>query len=331
MPVTNIHTLNTSIRGFSVGSTRTDFLSDGLGSVTQEINSLCQSNSSQRFTPYGNLVWRTGDDASSFGWVGNLGYRSTGLAGSEYYVRSRHYSSTTGNWTSVDKLWPRELPFGYVLGNPTTYTDSTGYKCDCRVIQKSTHFARFNCAKVGGLWNTIYSWSPAPTGNPGPDPCKRCPNSGHCGGATCRPICKGTRLIEVTLTQTIHAGSLTSTLSKDCLKSDDNNCPGDVNIFNIIVQMLKEIGVPLPFLDYIKDTLPQIGGGGCPGRSEWELNGIVTEFIFNKKRYKCPNWQFYQSFRQDYVCCDCGRDIYSVGPLGVMTYTQCHPEYAEVT
>ena len=81
-----------------------------------------------RAKPFGDTLYQDGPDIR-FKWVGSLGYRSTGLAHAEYYVRARHYGTQEGSWTTVDPLWPGEAAYGYVNGNPTNWSDPIGLGC----------------------------------------------------------------------------------------------------------------------------------------------------------------------------------------------------------
>lgn len=49
-----------------------------------------------------------------------------GLTFAEQYNRARWLSTKTRQFITRDVLWPRELPYGYVAGNPTTWIDPTG-------------------------------------------------------------------------------------------------------------------------------------------------------------------------------------------------------------
>ena len=44
-----------------------------------------------------------------------------------HYVRARHYSYVTGNWSTVDPLWPDESAYGYVGGKATFWDDQFGF------------------------------------------------------------------------------------------------------------------------------------------------------------------------------------------------------------
>jgi hypothetical protein len=46
-----------------------------------------------------------------------------------HYVRARHYSKTSGTWTTVDPLWPTELAFTYSDARSTFGVDFLGTGC----------------------------------------------------------------------------------------------------------------------------------------------------------------------------------------------------------
>lgn len=45
-------------------------------------------------------------------------------------MRARHYPYVTGNWSTVDPLWPSQLAFSYVQGRAVFGIDSTGKNWD---------------------------------------------------------------------------------------------------------------------------------------------------------------------------------------------------------
>ncbi len=104
-------------------------MTDELGSVIR--TEFQYGGANFRYTPYGKLMKSTlGYTDFQFGWVGSLGYRETNLTHAEQYVRARHYSSTEARWTTVDPLWPFQLPFTYVHANPVNLTDRMGLSTD---------------------------------------------------------------------------------------------------------------------------------------------------------------------------------------------------------
>src|SRR5689334_22265100 len=128
MPVTNYYTVNGEIIGEkTAGGTRTDYLTDALGSVIGTANQSAQVVNTYRYKPYGAQLAKTGAGADpAFRWVGNQGYRQTGKKWSDVYVRARHYGSTTGRWTSIDPLWPNQPQYDYAAAGPNVRTDMTG-------------------------------------------------------------------------------------------------------------------------------------------------------------------------------------------------------------
>src|SRR5215472_104284 len=131
MAVTNYYTVNGAlIVGKTAGGSRTDYLTDALGSVTATVNQSGQVVNTYRYKPYGAQLAKTGVGADpAFQWVGESGYRQTGKKYSDVYVRARHYDSRSGRWTSKDPLRysiGRENLYGYVGGRPTLDRDPSG-------------------------------------------------------------------------------------------------------------------------------------------------------------------------------------------------------------
>jgi hypothetical protein len=91
------------------GSYKVDVAYDGFGSVLDSWNMSTYTN---------------------FTWGGGHGYRQTGLAYSSVYVRARHYSNMDAGWTTIDPLWPSEMPYGYVNGRVPGGVDPSGMKAE---------------------------------------------------------------------------------------------------------------------------------------------------------------------------------------------------------
>jgi RHS repeat-associated protein len=102
------------------------YLEDFLGSVTGEMTTSNVVSNSRRFTPYGRDWLGVPSVAHSPAWIGGHGYHPTGLKWAGYSVFHRVVTPETGQWTTRDPLWPEELAYGYVNGNPTTWTDPSG-------------------------------------------------------------------------------------------------------------------------------------------------------------------------------------------------------------
>jgi RHS repeat-associated protein len=110
---------------YDSGGVTKDFLTDHLGSIIAEVDQDENVTYQARYSAYGPPTSSTGTGCG-FGWVGTHGYRETGLPHMSHYVRARHYSQVTGNWSTVDPLWPGESAYGYVGGRSTTGIDPTG-------------------------------------------------------------------------------------------------------------------------------------------------------------------------------------------------------------
>jgi RHS repeat-associated protein len=120
---TSYYTVDGEIIGESTNGTRLDYLTDALGSVTAKVDQTGSLASSARYKPYGEKL---SGSAFTFGWIGSLGYRAA-VNGS--YVRARHYSKTSGAWTTIDPLWPAEKAYIYVNSRPVKFRDYSGEGC----------------------------------------------------------------------------------------------------------------------------------------------------------------------------------------------------------
>ena len=132
---------------YDSGGVTKDFLTDHLGSITAEMDQNQNRTFETRYSAYGRNNWSTGTGCG-FGWVGSYGYRETGLFHMSHYVRARHYSYLTGNWSTVDPLWPDESAYGYVGGRASILTDGSGrgdsigsIRRDCSKLSKQACFA----------------------------------------------------------------------------------------------------------------------------------------------------------------------------------------------
>jgi len=109
------------------GATTEYFLTDGLGSVRQLVNSAGNVTLAKSYQPYGAEVSSSGSGSSSYGFSGEM-IDPTGLT----YLRARYYASDTGRFISRD-TWggnynqPLSLNrWNYVEGNPINRTDPSG-------------------------------------------------------------------------------------------------------------------------------------------------------------------------------------------------------------
>jgi hypothetical protein len=130
MAVTNYMSVNGQILSETTNGETTLYGTDALGNVVNTANHKCEVLNTYVYKPYSGEVWvKTGSSPDpKFLWVGSHGYRQTGLHYKflSAYVRSRHYQGPTASWTSVDSLWPSEMPYGYVDGRVMAGVDPSG-------------------------------------------------------------------------------------------------------------------------------------------------------------------------------------------------------------
>jgi RHS repeat-associated protein len=101
-------------------------VSDGLSSTSEALDAAGNVMFEQLYEPFGSVRYTSGAAPTAKGFTGQRSDPS-GLA----YYNARYYDPTVGQFTSADSVpdgWNR---FGYVHGNPTTYTDPSGHIIDC--------------------------------------------------------------------------------------------------------------------------------------------------------------------------------------------------------
>jgi len=96
-----------------------------------------------------------------YGYTGNTGSRHLGILLAEQYNRRRIFTTWFKQWITRDPLWPEELAYGYVNGNPTTWIDPRGLL---------TLLASALCFAPRPRWVPIDIWA------------KLCPESPLCSG-----------------------------------------------------------------------------------------------------------------------------------------------------
>ena len=137
---------------------------DSLGSVvTTSLNGVPENT--YRYKPYGGLLAKTGTaNDPSFLWNGGSGYRATTLPSASHYVRVRHFSMLTGQWTTTDPLWPQERPYGYVRGQATSTGDFSGLQQKAPPmpicvptfsIAPSSFVSSVTPSKQTGMWDVL--------------------------------------------------------------------------------------------------------------------------------------------------------------------------------
>lgn len=121
------HTVNGMLIGETSNGVRRGYLPDALGSAVATVDDNGSIENTYRYKPYGSLLAKTGTAADPrFLWAGTSGYRTNSGVCTDIYVRTRHYCTFHGSWTSPDPLWPAEPVLVYCDSNPTSVTDPMG-------------------------------------------------------------------------------------------------------------------------------------------------------------------------------------------------------------
>ncbi len=112
------------VTAVSVNGAISYLVQDALGSINEAISSSGNTalvTATQLFTPYGGTRYTTGSMPTVIGFTGQQGDPS-GLV----YMNARYYDPLAGQFTSADTVQGPNR-FGYVAGNPTSFTDPTGH------------------------------------------------------------------------------------------------------------------------------------------------------------------------------------------------------------
>jgi RHS repeat-associated protein len=105
------------------GSTTVWYHHDQLGSTRLVTSSTGVSQATYTYDPYGGLASSTGSITNPFRFCGQYQDAESGL----YYLRSRYYDGSTGQFTAVDSAVATTMePFGYVRGTPLDRSDPSG-------------------------------------------------------------------------------------------------------------------------------------------------------------------------------------------------------------
>jgi len=110
------------------GGTVSTYVRDTLGSTIGLMNSSGTLTDRWEYWPYGEVVSRTGTNATPFTFLGVIGYFQDVLA-KLFYVRARHLRVDLARWLTVDPLWPRQPAYVYATAQPMVKTDPSGLIC----------------------------------------------------------------------------------------------------------------------------------------------------------------------------------------------------------
>src|ERR1035438_149168 len=94
--------------GMVVSETRngveSDYVCDTLGSTIGLMDSTGTLTDRWEYWPYGEVVSRTGTNATPLTFLGVIGYFQDVLS-KLFYVRARHFRPDLGRWMTQDALW----------------------------------------------------------------------------------------------------------------------------------------------------------------------------------------------------------------------------------
>ena len=102
--------------------------SDGLGSVSEALSPSGSATGAQLYSPYGGMRYSSGTMPTNKGFTGQ--YSDVASSGLDYYG-ARYYDPSLGQFTSGDTTNDGLNRYGYVKGNPETFTDPTGHRRMC--------------------------------------------------------------------------------------------------------------------------------------------------------------------------------------------------------
>jgi len=115
--------------GMVVSETRSgvesDYVSDPLGSTIGLMGVTGTMTDRWEYWPWGEVVSRTGTNATPLTFLGILGYFKDVLD-KLFYVRARHLRADLAKWLTVDPLWPNEQAYVYANEQPVSRVDPSG-------------------------------------------------------------------------------------------------------------------------------------------------------------------------------------------------------------
>jgi len=119
----------TTINGKIVSEKRngvpSDYIPDALGSTIALLSDTHQITDSWTYWPNGQVRTRTGTNVTPHTFCGTVGYHSD-IVNNLTYVQARILRPELARWQTIDRSWPKELPFNYCLSSPATVVDPTG-------------------------------------------------------------------------------------------------------------------------------------------------------------------------------------------------------------
>jgi len=105
-------------------------VADGVGSLTEAVDTNGNVEASQLYAPYGGVRYSSGTMPTSYGFTGQ---RQDALTGLDYF-NARYYDPQAGQFISADTVLPGGgyeswglSRYAYVEGNPESFTDPTGH------------------------------------------------------------------------------------------------------------------------------------------------------------------------------------------------------------
>lgn len=101
------------------------YVSDPLGSTIGLMDAAGTMTDRWEYWPYGEVVSRTGTNATPLTFLGVIGYFQDVL-NKFYYVRARHLRSDLARWLTSDPMWPSQDAYSYSANSPTARVDPSG-------------------------------------------------------------------------------------------------------------------------------------------------------------------------------------------------------------
>ena len=147
------------------------FLPDALGSVRKIVDGAGAVTLTQSYTPYGEILYSSGEAVSDYAFTGEMYDPQTGLV----YLRARYYSPAEGRFVGKDTwvgnyLRPMSInKWIYVEGDPINYVDPSGL---IRNNETETNYANAIVSELQSTYRVglIVDWGYQFIPNPIPDP-----------------------------------------------------------------------------------------------------------------------------------------------------------------